>query len=83
LEWCHGYNSNNSKNNIFSQKDGTIVYNAAGLGVVYDVKSNTQKFFDLHIDDVTAIDYCEATGNVATGELGPRPSIYVWNGLTM
>jgi microtubule-associated protein-like 1/2 len=55
LEWVHGYRAKDCKNNIGFLLDGTIAYNAAGLGVVYEETTHTQKHFNQHIDDVTAI----------------------------
>lgn len=83
LEWVHGYRAKDSKNNIAYLADGNIAYNAAGLGVVYNPKEHSQKFFDKHIDDVTAIAFSSDRRLIATGEIGPKPSIYVWDGVTM
>jgi microtubule-associated protein-like 6 len=60
-----------------------VLYNAAALGIVLDVEANTQTFFNLHEDDITAIDLNPVDKmTVATGELGAKPSIYVWNAET-
>ena len=83
LEWVHGYRSRDAKNNISYLMDGSIGYHAAGLGVVYEPTDHTQKFFNLHVDDVTAIAFSPDKRTIATGELGPKPSIYIWDGITM
>jgi len=83
LQWVHGYRARDCKNNIAYLKDGNIAWNAAGLGVVYDPTEHSQKFFKEHIDDVTAIAFSPDQQHIATGEVGPKPTIYVWDALTM
>lgn len=83
LEWVHGYRCKDSKNNIGVLIDGSICYNAAALGVVYNPVEHTQRFFNLHIDDVTAIAFSSDRRTIATGEIGPKPSIYLWDSETM
>jgi WD40 repeat protein len=82
LEWVHGYRSRDCKNNIGLLVDGSICYNAAALGIVYTPADHTQKFFRNHIDDVTAIGFSPDKRTIATGELGPKPSICIWDGPT-
>eukprot|EP01017_Pseudomicrothorax_dubius_P042573 TRINITY_DN6973_c0_g1_i5.p1 TRINITY_DN6973_c0_g1~~TRINITY_DN6973_c0_g1_i5.p1 ORF type:complete len:396 (-),score=106.64 TRINITY_DN6973_c0_g1_i5:60-1247(-) len=83
LEYVHGYRTKDCRNNLRYLRNGNIVYNAAALGIVMDVHTNTQRFFDKHADDVTAIDLHPDGEHVATGELGPKPTIYVWSTQTM
>jgi microtubule-associated protein-like 6 len=82
VEYVHGYRVKDCRNNLRYVTNNKIVYNAAGLGIVMDIDTNTQQFFGKHIDDVTAIAYHPETGVVATGELGPKPTVYVWNAET-
>jgi len=60
-------------------KDGRVVFNAAALGIVLDTTNNTQTFFNKHIDDITGLDVNCDMKTVATGEIGPKPSIYLWD----
>lgn len=83
LEWVHGYRSHDCKNNVTYLKDGSIAYHAAGLGICYDDGDKEQRFFKSHIDDVTAFAYSSDGQTIATGEVGPKPSIYIWDGLSM
>ena len=43
--------------------------NAAALGIVLDIATNTQRFFNLHTDDITALDVHPDGVIVATGEV--------------
>lgn len=58
------------RNNLRYNKNGCIVYTAAALGIVFNVKENKQSFFNLHNDDITAFDLNPDGIRVATGQLG-------------
>ena len=47
-----------------------LVYAASSLGVVHDIASNTQKFFDGHSDEITCISVDPTSTFVVTGQLG-------------
>ena len=83
LQWVHGYRTRDSRNNIGIMADQTIVYHAAALGIGYDPVNHQQRFFNLHNDDVTAIAFSPDKRLVATGEIGPKPLICIWDGITM
>ncbi len=82
LEYVHGYRSRDCKNNIAYLDEDRIVYHAAAVGIVMDKASNTQSFFNLHTDDILSIAFHPDKILVATGQLGPKPPIYVWNTTT-
>lgn len=63
--------------------DGSIAYHIAGLGVVFDPATRTQRHFDKHSEEVTAIAFAPDRRTVATGELGKRPKIFVWDAISM
>jgi len=88
LEYVHGYRAKDCRNNLRYLKNGGIVYHAAALGIVLDPPSSnnpvpTQRFFNLHTDDITAMDVHPNGILVATGEIGPKPCIYVWDSNSM
>ena len=83
LEWIHGYRARDSKNNICILSDGCIAYHAAAVGIVYDSEDHTQRHFNKHNDDITSMAFSSDERTVATGEVGPKPSIYIWDACTM
>jgi len=83
IEWVHGYRGNKCKNNVRFLVDGSVAYHAAGLGIVYDEEDKTQRHFDKHTDDITAIAFAPDKRTVATGEVGKRPKIFVWDACSM
>jgi hypothetical protein len=47
-----------------------IIYSASSLGVIHDLTSNTQTYFEGHSDEITCLDV-DASGTYAiTGQLG-------------
>lgn len=83
LEWVHGYRSRDTRNNIGILLDGCIAYQAAALGIAYDPVTHTQRHFIKHSDDVTAIAFSPDRKLIVTGEIGPKPAIHLWDGITM
>jgi len=76
LEWVHGYRGGNNRNNMTCVKDGSLAYNAAAVGVVYDPVNHKQRFFQgKHTDDITCIAFSNDGSMVATGEMGARDVI--------
>ena len=43
LDFVHGYRAKDCRDNIKYLKSGNIVYNAAALGIVMDIPTNTQR----------------------------------------
>lgn len=56
LDFVYGYRAKDCRNNVRYLKNGSIVYNAAALGIVLDGANNVQRFFSAHDDDVLAVD---------------------------
>ena len=84
IDYVYGYRSKDCRNNLRYLANGNIVYHAAALGIVMDIASNTQRFFVKHDDDITALALHPSDGvTVATGQIGPKPMICVWNSNTM
>uniref|UniRef100_A0A8C2DN31 EMAP like 6 n=1 Tax=Cyprinus carpio TaxID=7962 RepID=A0A8C2DN31_CYPCA len=52
LEWIHGYRGHQCRNNLYYTAGKEIVYFVAGVGVVYNTREHTQKFYLGHNDDI-------------------------------
>lgn len=85
LKFVHGYTARNglmpvSRNNLFYNKDGRIVYHAAALGIVYDKETHEQWHFHGHDDDICSLDMNPKDRlTVVTGQLGKEPKILIWS----
>eukprot|EP00741_Cyanophora_paradoxa_P015979 tig00000042_g15425.t1 len=85
LEFVHGYRAHDARNNLFylgPREDGAtdqIVYHAAALGIVYDKGGHSQRFFQGHDDDVLALAVHPDGYTVATGQVGKKAPICVWD----
>lgn len=83
LEFVHGYRGKDCRNNLRYLNDGRIIYHAAGLGIVYNKSSHSQSFFNKHIDDIIAFALSPNREVAATGEVGRKPNIFVWDTSSM
>ena len=81
LDYVYGYNAQ-VKNSVHYTNGSSLVYAAAGLGVVFDPDSNKQSFVSTHTDDVVALAFDSVHNLVATGELGKRPKVVIWDANT-
>jgi WD40 repeat protein len=79
LDHCHGYRSKDKRNNIFYVNNDDVCYYAAAVGIVHNVRANTQRFFIRHRDDILSMSVHPNKSVVATGELHPKPMICIWS----
>jgi len=88
LEHCYGYAGlDNTAPNLFYLTTGEVVYYTAALGVVLDKdklekKKPCQRFFHGHDDDIKCLAMHPNREWVATGQLGRRPLVCVWDAVT-
>lgn len=52
LEWVYGYRGHQVRNNLFYTASKEVVYFVAAVGVVYNAREHTQRFYLGHTDDV-------------------------------
>eukprot|EP01033_Poteriospumella_lacustris_P007987 gene7987-5748_t len=84
LLWVHGHRSKDCRNNVFYSAEGSIVYNAANLAVVYHKPSGKQLFLNgPHIDEIISIAIHPAGQIFATGEAGRKSNVIIWNSTNM
>ncbi|KAJ8387310.1 hypothetical protein AAFF_G00158060 [Aldrovandia affinis] len=55
LEWIYGYRGHQCRNNLYYTAGKEVVYFVAGVGVVYNTREHTQKFYLGHNDDIISI----------------------------
>uniref|UniRef100_A0A671R5K6 HELP domain-containing protein n=1 Tax=Sinocyclocheilus anshuiensis TaxID=1608454 RepID=A0A671R5K6_9TELE len=79
LEWIHGYRGHQCRNNLYYTAGKEIVYFVAGVGVVYNTREHTQKFYLGHNDDIISLALHPDKTQVATGQVGKDPYICVWD----
>merc|ERR1711988_304287 len=87
----HGYRSFDTRDNVRyaksedSKDSESIVYHAAALGIRVDKnnsdsKRTTQQIYNQdHTDDITCLAVSQCGEYIATGEVGKKPKIVVWN----
>lgn len=83
LEFVYGYRCHDARNNLRYIDGDKFAFHTAALGIVMDPKKNTQKFHWEHKDDVHAMAIHPDGKIIATGEIGPKPIISVWDSETM
>jgi WD40 repeat protein len=82
LDHIHGYRGFDCRDNLFYLADNeTMVYPAAGAGVIHDIRRGTQKFYLKHTDDIISMAVHNGKkGNlVASGQIGENPTIHIWD----
>ncbi|MCQ2816775.1 MAG: hypothetical protein MJ252_05860 [archaeon] len=85
LKYVFGYNTKKCINNIFyTEHPGLIVYNTAALGIVLNIKDNTQRFFTNHKNEIISIDVHPNGHTVVTGEISDKGkkqmvNLFLWD----
>ncbi|XP_064621338.1 echinoderm microtubule-associated protein-like 6 [Lineus longissimus] len=83
LEWVYGYRGHQCRNNLYYTAAKEVVYFVAGVGVVYNSNDGKQKFYLGHDDDIVSLALHPERTLVATGQVGKKPYICVWDSLSM
>lgn len=84
LQWVHGHRSFDCRNNVIYSAEGSIVYNAANMAIVYHKPSGKQNFLlGPHVDEVISITNHPAGQMFATGEAGRQSNIIIWDSKDM
>ncbi|KAG7492916.1 hypothetical protein MATL_G00019970 [Megalops atlanticus] len=79
LEWIYGYRGHQCRNNLYYTASKEIVYFVAGVGVVFNTRDHTQKFYLGHNDDIISLALHPDRVQVATGQVGKEPYICIWD----
>ncbi|KAJ4920459.1 hypothetical protein JOQ06_013871 [Pogonophryne albipinna] len=52
LDWVYGYRGHQCRNNLYYTAGKELVYFVGGVGVVYNTREHSQKFYLGHNDDI-------------------------------
>ena len=85
IKYVFGYRSFDTRMNIrYTKSKDNIVYTAAALGIVHNIKNNTQKYFPYHQEDIVSLalhpnGYTVATGQMAQQGKAKYIDLFIWN----
>ncbi|XP_069464337.1 echinoderm microtubule-associated protein-like 6 isoform X1 [Ambystoma mexicanum] len=79
LEWVYGYRGHQCRNNLYYTASKELVYFVAGVGVLYNTREHSQRFFLGHSDDIISLALHPDKTLVATGQVGKDPYICIWD----
>ncbi|XP_023587448.1 echinoderm microtubule-associated protein-like 5 isoform X1 [Trichechus manatus latirostris] len=90
LELVFGYRGRDCRNNVHYLNDGDdIIYHTASVGILHNVATGTQSFYQEHNDDIlclTVNQHPKFINIVATGQVGDSadmsataPSVHIWD----
>lgn len=81
LEYVYGYRCHDSRNNVFYNSQGKLIYHVAQVAIQLDTGKNKMQFITQNQDDIMCIavydDYA------VTGDMGEQPTLSIWNNVTM
>ena len=85
LKYCHGYRCFDARNTAkYCANPEKVVFVGAALGVVMDIKSKEQSFFQMHEEDIVCLAISPngkfaATGQMARRGKAKRIDMFVWD----
>ncbi|XP_045150033.1 echinoderm microtubule-associated protein-like 6 [Echinops telfairi] len=85
LEWVYGYRGHQCRNNLYYTAGKEVVYFVAGVGVVYNTREHSQKFFLGHNDDIIRYAAGRAVGveagvrRLASVGLDAKNTVCIWD----
>ena len=80
LKFVYGYRGWDCRSNIgFGDTSTSIIYHIAAVGIMYNSQTHTQVHNVEHDDDILCLAVHPDGHLVATGEIGPKPKIVLWD----
>jgi WD40 repeat protein len=91
VSFVNGYRTEDARSNLYFLNPNEIIYPAACLGIKQDLKTRKQVFYgggpsksnDKHTDDIISLAISPDRKLVATGSLGARPLVMIWDPQSM
>lgn len=82
IDYVYGYRSFDTRSNLRYNRNNEIIYHTAACGIILNKLKKTQKINTEHNDDITCLDVNSKKNIVATGEMGKKPAIVIWDSNT-
>lgn len=67
LEHIYGFRCHDTRNNLKFTTNQEVLYTAASVAIILDLKTNKQRFYNEHTDDICCMDIYAPNSLVATG----------------
>lgn len=67
LKYAHGFRSFDTRGNLKYKNQNEVIFTTAALGIVLNKQQNTQRFFNLHEEDVVSMAIHPNKDIIATG----------------
>jgi len=83
MEYVHGFRGNDRNQCVRSLDDNRILYLAAMVLVIMDVRTRVQRFFRKHEHDVTCFVLHPGRDFVASADSGQSGKVLIWNNTTL
>lgn len=90
LAWVYGYRGKDCRDNMFKLASGELMYNMAGVVIMYDEKTETQRHYTEHTEAVKCICLHPNQELIASGQVAGhgdgddgKPHVLVWNSTTL
>lgn len=90
LEWVYGYRGHDCCSNLYYLPTGELVYFAAAVAVLYNVKECSQRHYLGHNDDIMCLAVHPDQIRVATGQVAGndrqfkrQPCVMIWSSTTL
>ena len=83
LEWVYGFRGNQCRNNLFYTASGKLAFFVAGVAVVQAADAQSQAFFLGHTDDILSMAMHPDQRLIASGDIGKKPVVCVWDSETL
>lgn len=77
LHYVYGIRSYDTRNNLFFNSKGNLLYHTAELAVILNLEDNSQKFITENQDDILCMDTWKNL--TATGDVGDNPILVIWD----
>lgn len=81
LEHVYGYRCHDTRNNVFLNPDGKVIFHASQIGIQLDMETKQQRFVMQNTNEIVSIDSFENL--TATGELASEPVLCLWDNQSM